>query len=106
MDAGFCFADERMTEEETVHTGSGKEALTTNANDFNLLDVRDQKAAEMGGSQPSWLPDADVAHHFCNVENPCIVSGELLHRDRFVNASRGNITDAVVAQLTGNISSP
>ena len=96
LEAGCYFVDERITEEKQVAAILRKVALTTNEGYFKLFEVGDEEAAETGTVSRIRIPDEDGQYQFYELKNLYIVNGELMHRDRFLNSSLGNIAAAVV----------
>ncbi|MCI2399367.1 hypothetical protein [Aliiroseovarius subalbicans] len=98
LEAGCYFVDERTTEEQEVLVILRQVALSANEIYFKLFDVSDEEAAEMGTVSRVRIPDEDGVYQFYEVANLYIVNGELMHRDRFLNTSLGNIAVVLLTQ--------
>jgi hypothetical protein len=96
LEAGCYFVDERITAEDEVLEVLRKVTLTANEDYFKLFDVDEVEAAETGTVSRVRILDKDGEFQFYDVADLYVVNGELLHRDRFLNTSLGNITAAVM----------
>ncbi|MGJ8596036.1 hypothetical protein [Sulfitobacter sp.] len=99
LEAGCYFVDEQITEEEEVFAILKQAALTSNEDNFKLIEAGYRyTATEVETVNRVRIPDEFGTYQFYEVEKLYIVNGELRHRDWLINTPLGNIAAALVAQ--------